>query len=358
MIIGIGFALAAELAGQEAPPLRQGEDALLRAAGQATVLILVGDGGGQLQSVNAGVIIRQDGVLLTAYHPLKNAQEVQVRLRDGEVYDQAELMGFDERRDVAALHIPAFGLPVPPLAALSQAAPGARVQAIAITSEATWAVYDGILNEVKLADDVPGAGQGYRVIQFAALRSSETVGGVLLDSQAKLLGIITVPGNSTEHHFAVPVESVLGLAGEARRAAFGSGSHLSLPASSAAAARTQVEDARPVNILAKARTLWVTSRTRYFTPFMLAREVTSRAEFQKFGLNVVADRRAADLIVEVDRPLFTYDFTFTIMEQRTSAVVAVGKVTAIDGPHAAAGIAKKILQDLANARAVQAAQVM
>ena len=66
-------------------------------------LILVGDGGGRVQSVSTGVIIRSDGIVLTAYHPLKGAQEVQVRLSDGEIYDQVDLMGFDERRDVAAL---------------------------------------------------------------------------------------------------------------------------------------------------------------------------------------------------------------------------------------------------------------
>jgi S1-C subfamily serine protease len=51
--------------------------------------------------VAAGVVIRADGIVLTAYHPVKNAHEVQVRLRDGEVYDQVDLIDFDEHRDVA-----------------------------------------------------------------------------------------------------------------------------------------------------------------------------------------------------------------------------------------------------------------
>jgi hypothetical protein len=227
-----------------------------------------------------------------------------------------------------------------------------------MTSDAAWAVYDGTLNEIKLADDVPGAGQGYRVIQFTTLRPPEAAGGVLLDSQGQLLGIITMPGTSAEQHFAVPVESVLGLASEARRTMLGAGSHLNLPAKPAPSAHTLAEDARPANILAEARTFWVTSRTIYFTPATLARELTNCAEFQKSGLNVVSETRAADLVIEVDRPLFTFDFTYTITERRTSAVVAVGKVKAMDGPRAATGIAKKILQDLEKARAVQAAQMM
>src|ERR1039458_1193654 len=52
---------------------------------------------------------RSDGVLLTSYHALKNAREVQVRLKSGETFDRAVLMGVDERRDVAAVRISEIG---------------------------------------------------------------------------------------------------------------------------------------------------------------------------------------------------------------------------------------------------------
>src|ERR1017187_1458529 len=76
----------------------------------ATVIILAGEGSGRLNSIATGVIISKDGVLLTALHAIKGAAEVQVRMANGEVFDRVELLGSDERRDVAALKISAGSL--------------------------------------------------------------------------------------------------------------------------------------------------------------------------------------------------------------------------------------------------------
>ena len=77
----------------------------------ATVIILAGAGAGRLSSIGTGVVISNDGVLLTAFHAIKGAAEVQVRMANGEVFDRVELLGSDERRDVAALKISAGALP-------------------------------------------------------------------------------------------------------------------------------------------------------------------------------------------------------------------------------------------------------
>lgn len=59
--------------------------------------------------------MRPNGVILTAYHAIKDARELQVRLHTGDVYDRGVLLGVDERRDVAALKISAGSLPALPL---------------------------------------------------------------------------------------------------------------------------------------------------------------------------------------------------------------------------------------------------
>jgi hypothetical protein len=66
----------------------QGGGDVLHKAKQSAVLVLVGDGGGTVHSVNTGIVIRSDGIVLTAYRPLKESQAVQMRSADGEVYDQ------------------------------------------------------------------------------------------------------------------------------------------------------------------------------------------------------------------------------------------------------------------------------
>ncbi|MGA3169106.1 MAG: hypothetical protein ABSF14_23655, partial [Terriglobia bacterium] len=49
------------------PDAVESEGDVLRKAEQSAVLILVGDGAGRVQSVSAGVVIRSDGIVLTAY---------------------------------------------------------------------------------------------------------------------------------------------------------------------------------------------------------------------------------------------------------------------------------------------------
>jgi len=52
----------------------------------------------------------------------------------------------------------------------------------------------------------------------------------------------------------------------------------------------------------------------------------------------------------------THCFTYSVADCRMGAIVATGRVTAIDGPHARLEIARKVVQELEKARAVQAAQ--
>lgn len=87
---------------QQTPPAVDAP-AIFARAKSATVVILAGEGAGRLHSIATGVVISPDGVLLTAFHTIQNAAEVQVRLATGEVFDNVQLLGSDERRDVAAL---------------------------------------------------------------------------------------------------------------------------------------------------------------------------------------------------------------------------------------------------------------
>ena len=112
----------------------------------AAVSILVGKGDGQVAGLASGVIIRSDGVILTANHVVKGMREVQVRLKSGEIYDQVELIASDERRDVAALRIPAAGLPVLPIGGSANAASGATVFVVSNAVGLPWTASSGILS--------------------------------------------------------------------------------------------------------------------------------------------------------------------------------------------------------------------
>jgi len=74
------------------------------------VVVVRGDGGGH----GSGVVWQEDGVILTNDHVVAR-DRAQVSLADGREF-QAEVFRRDEARDLAALRIPAGGLPAVPVA--------------------------------------------------------------------------------------------------------------------------------------------------------------------------------------------------------------------------------------------------
>src|SRR5689334_15258326 len=188
VITGLSGMFASNLMGQGGTSPALSGDQVVERVSPSAVSILVGKGDGQVAGVASGVIIRSDGVILTANHVVKGMREVQVRLKSGEIYDQVELMASDERRDVAALRIVATGLPVLPVGNSTNAASGAAVYVVSNAVGLPWTASSGILSASRMADDVPGAGSGYRILQFTAPLSPGSSGGVLVDAEARILG--------------------------------------------------------------------------------------------------------------------------------------------------------------------------
>ncbi|HEV2498465.1 MAG TPA: serine protease [Terriglobia bacterium] len=311
----------------------------------AVALVLVGEGAGRLTATASAVCVSPDGILLTAYHVVKDAREVQVRLADGEIYDNVQLLNADSRRDVVAIRISATGLPVLPVATRDDFKVGEKVYVISNPQNLASSASSGILSAIRLADDIPGAGQGFHLLQFSAPVSPGSSGGVLVDEYGRALGLITSSLTGQELNFAVPLVNVLGLA---RRPSVGTslgpGSNLNLPQYGLKGSSQAVAKANAAEILRSARTVVIQSRTAYFTPALLTRVLLKQPAFSSMGFKVVEDPRVADLIIRIDRPLFTYDFTYTVTSPSTSVELASGKVIAFDGAAAAPKIAKNLIK--------------
>jgi Trypsin-like peptidase domain len=318
---------------------------IFKHAKAATVIILSGEGAGRLHSIATGIIISKNGTLLTAYHAIKGAAEVQVRLADGEIFDRVELLGVDERRDVAALRISAGGLPALSLGSTANLAQGDPVYAVTNANGLSWSATEGILSAIRPADEVPGAGSGFRLLQFTAPIAPGSSGGALVDRSGALIGIITRGQSSAA--FAVPIESVAGLPDWGHPIILGSGSSLQLPARLAAEvpqSSAAISGSNPKEILRNAKTIYIHSKTSFLTVDTVDRALALQKDWPKLGLTIVQDPRVADLLIEIDRPLFTYVHTFVIVDKRTSIVLGTGKVTAFDGTIASGGIARDIVK--------------
>lgn len=118
-------------------------------------------------------------------------------------------------------------------------------------------------------------------------------------------------------------------------------------------AAARIRGMSPDAMLAGARTLFVTSGTSFFEPVQLQNALRKRVEMDEWRMAIVEgwDKRdLADLHVEIDRPLFTYTFTYQITDRRTGVIIATGKVTAFDGNAAAPKLAKRIVEEIKRAR--------
>ncbi|HWO00989.1 MAG TPA: hypothetical protein VNS63_17140 [Blastocatellia bacterium] len=106
----------------------------------------------------------------------------------------------------------------------------------------------------------------------------------------------------------------------------------------------------PIDMLRSAKTILVRSDTMFLKPNQLEDELRKQPEFTAMGLVLVRDMNAADLIIDLDRPVFTYTFTFSVTNPETSVLVTSGKVTAFDGNLAAPKIAAEVVKRLRAAR--------
>jgi hypothetical protein len=109
----------------------------------------------------------------------------------------------------------------------------------------------------------------------------------------------------------------------------------------------------PRALLRRARTFHITSGTSSFEPVQLQNELRKRAEFEAWELAIIDgyDRRAnADIQIEIDRPMFTYVFTYKLTDRATGIVLATGKLYAFDGNDGAPKLARRIVEEIKRAR--------
>lgn len=110
----------------------------------------------------------------------------------------------------------------------------------------------------------------------------------------------------------------------------------------------------PRTLLSNARTLFISSDTNFFEEVQLQNALGKREEMRAWQIGIIdgwTNRSNADIFIEIDRPLFTYTFTYQMLDQKTGLVLGTGKVTAFDGNEAAVKLAERIIAEIRKARA-------
>jgi hypothetical protein len=309
------------------------------------------------------VIVRPEGVLLTAYHVVKGAHQVQVKLKNGEVFDKVDLIATDERRDVAAMRISARGLRPLSVVKVEDAKPGEAIYVVSNPQGLGWTASSGVLSATRPADEVPGAGKGFRLIQFSAPASPGSSGGALVDAQGRCLGIIIGSVMGQNLNFAAPLESVLGLAdGTAGTSFSGSGElqpanpQVGQPQATPAQSAAGPPKNDPFSIMRSVRTVYIEPAQEKGIGFEevpaepLRKKLFEAREFKSGELLFVTDEGSADVVIELSRKKWTWDFTYELRHPTSGLILGSGKVIAWDGVRAAPGLSKQIIKRIRDLR--------
>ena len=168
-------------------------------------------GGTQQREAKAGgsgVIISEDGYIVTNNHVIEGATKLRVTLPDGRAFD-AKTIGTDPATDVALIKIDASGLPTLPFGSSDDLRLGEWVLAIGYPMELQSTITAGIVSAK--ARQLGALNNRYGIesfIQTDAAVNPGNSGGALVNTRGELVGINTIIKTSTVSYvgysFAVP----------------------------------------------------------------------------------------------------------------------------------------------------------
>lgn len=158
----------------------------------------------------SGVIISEDGYIVTNNHVIDGANSIKVTLRDGQTSYDAQLIGTDAANDIALLKVDATDLTAATFGDSSTLAVGDYVVAIGNPlGQLGGTVTDGIISA--LAREVTIDEQNMTLLQTNAEINPGNSGGGLFDANGNLIGIVNAKSSATEVEgigFAIPINNV------------------------------------------------------------------------------------------------------------------------------------------------------
>lgn len=174
----------------------------------------------ELTGLGSGVIIRNDGYILTNYHVVEGSDSLKVEVNDDE-YD-GKVVGYDESTDIAVVKIDnASDLKAISIADSSKLKVGDWTMAIGAPLGYEKTVTTGIVSALGRStamQSVSGTTIYANMIQTDAAINSGNSGGALVDDEGKLIGMNTLiastSGSSSGLGFAIPSNYAINIANQ------------------------------------------------------------------------------------------------------------------------------------------------
>lgn len=163
----------------------------------------------QSEGSGSGAVLDREGHILTNYHVVQDANEIQVTMFNGESYD-AQVIGADPLNDLAVIRVDApedelFPVTIGNSRDLKA---GMRVFAIGNPFGLERTLTTGIISSLNRSLQIRGNWTIKSIIQIDAAINPGSSGGPLLDAHGRLIGIntaiATTTGQSAGVGFAIP----------------------------------------------------------------------------------------------------------------------------------------------------------
>ena len=172
------------------------------------------------ESVGTGVVIVDDGTILTNLHVVYGAQRLSVTFADG-TESEATVVGARPEHDLAVIRartLPDDLLPAT-MRSTAELAPGDPVVAVGFPFGIGPSASAGVVSGLRREYVSPSGSKLSNLIQFDAAVNPGNSGGPLVTNDGEVVGIVTGLLNPTEERvfigigFAVPIENAAGAAG-------------------------------------------------------------------------------------------------------------------------------------------------
>ena len=164
----------------------------------------------------SGVILSSDGYIVTNKHVVGSGTDFSIVFSD-ESSARATLIGYDSLSDIAILKTEKEGLVPMELGASEDLTVGQTLLAIGNPYGYTWSLTSGMVSGVeRMVSTSTSASVIPNMIQTDALINPGNSGGPLLDTQGRMVGLVSsiysTSGSAQGISFALPVESVRDIA--------------------------------------------------------------------------------------------------------------------------------------------------
>jgi serine protease Do len=160
----------------------------------------------QIFGEGSGMVIREDGYILTNGHVIEDAESITVRLQDGRSF-KATVRGIDPQSDVAVIKVEAKGLPTVTLADSAQTRVGEFAIAIGAPFGFDFSITFGHVSAKSrsVIDGPEGITMDQDFLQTDALINPGNSGGPLVNIDGEVIGINTlIQGLHSGIGFAIP----------------------------------------------------------------------------------------------------------------------------------------------------------